>query len=250
MSDGEIWTRNLTQAFKEELPQRSIDLVDKLARNPGYRFTIRELIESMDIEDEELFKYLLGTSISAAHRAGLPHLDEHSWFILWESIPEFRFWLNQQRSDWWLGLPDRSYWAFLSNPSIYRIEDAVREIEQDWWTSKGRGVEVGDRVIIWKSLGGSDRRGIIALGEIIGAPEDRKSEPDSYWVDPEQGEIVEERCLIRYKSAPKLPLWVGMDHDDLLMDLSIARATGGTVFKITPSQWECILLAAGGWPED
>jgi len=74
--------------------------------------------------------------------------------------------------------------------------------------------------------------------------------PDSYWVFPERGEIVEERCLIRYKSAPKLPIWIGAGHDDLLMDLSVARATGGTVFKITPSQWERILLIAGGWFEE
>jgi hypothetical protein len=36
----------------------------------------------------------------------------------------------------------------------------------------------------------------------------------------------------------------------VVQSLSISRATGGTVFVVTSDQWEALLDAVGGWPED
>jgi len=60
-----------------------------------------------------------------------------------------------------------NYWALAANPNNYRIEDAVKELDQDTWVTKGSKISQGDRVIIWKTKAGSKNRGIISLGEVI-----------------------------------------------------------------------------------
>jgi hypothetical protein len=44
------------------------------------------------------------------------------------------------------------------------------------------------------------------------------------------------------------PAWLGGQHDETLSALSVARARGGSVFKIRPDQWAALLEALGGWP--
>ncbi|HEY7022121.1 MAG TPA: EVE domain-containing protein, partial [Ktedonobacterales bacterium] len=63
-----------------------------------------------------------------------------------------------------------SYWAFMSNPDRYRIEEAVRDLARDSWATKGSHVRAGDRAIIWKARGRSKTRGIIAQAEILTDP--------------------------------------------------------------------------------
>ncbi len=36
----------------------------------------------------------------------------------------------------------------------------------------------------------------------------------------------------------------------MLKGLTVARATGGTISKVTPEQWDAVVEAAGGWVED
>jgi len=48
------------------------------------------------------------------------------------------------------------YWAFAANPTTYRIEHAVRELEFDYWTTGASRVRKGDRAIIWKTLADAD----------------------------------------------------------------------------------------------
>jgi hypothetical protein len=51
-----------------------------------------------------------------------------------------------------------------------------------------------------------------------------------------------ERVGIRYIPLTEA-LWVGGPHDRLVTSLSVSRAHGGTVFRVTPEQWNAILSA-------
>jgi len=95
MSKRTIWTRASTEIFHTELTERATEIVDKLANNPGVKFTIPVLIDTLEFESEDVLRGILGELTKAAKRADIAQEDEHSWFILWEDVPEFRFWLNQ-----------------------------------------------------------------------------------------------------------------------------------------------------------
>ncbi len=141
-----------------------------------------------------------------------------------------------------------NYWAFAANPINYRIEDAVRRLEFDFWTTKGSHVQKGDRAIIWKTLGKSKHRGIICLAEVMGDPTEHDDSANPFWVDGENVQYPGPLAKVRYVHAPNLPLWIQGDQPAFLHVLSVAKAQGGTVFKVTPEQWADVLEAAGGWP--
>src|SRR3954454_22407042 len=65
----------------------------------------------------------------------------------------------------------RRYWALCANPAPHRFEQPVRELETDLWTTGGRPIRAGDWVAIWKSKGPDDRRGVVALGEVVSDPQ-------------------------------------------------------------------------------
>ncbi|WP_437338488.1 EVE domain-containing protein [Sorangium sp. So ce394] len=139
-------------------------------------------------------------------------------------------------------------WALFASPDTYRVEDAVREREVDTWTTAGRPMKVGDRVLVWRGKGRSGRRGIVALGEVVDGPRGMPDHENPYWVTPPGPGDVEERVRIRYVTPPGLPLWVD-EHENLLSSLSVARARGGTIFNVTSEQWEAVVAAAGGWAQ-
>jgi hypothetical protein len=141
------------------------------------------------------------------------------------------------------------YWAAAANPEIYNIESAINSLEVDLWTTRNSDISKSDRLIIWKTLGKSERRGIISLGEVIDYPIMRTDSNNPFWVDQKNGNINELRCHIKYIKSPKLPLWIDDSKNKFLGNLSVARAQGGTIFKITEDQWNEILSAIGGWPE-
>lgn len=143
-----------------------------------------------------------------------------------------------------------NYWALASNPKYYRIEDAIKELDQDTWVTKGSKISKGDRVIIWKTQGDSNNRGIICLGEVISDVEIDNDKKNPYWINSDMANEESERVLVHYVHAPNLPLWMGERVDKLLQNLNVAKAAGGAVFKISPRQWDLILDAVGGWPVD
>lgn len=106
---------------------------------------------------------------------------------------------------------------------------------------------MGDKVIIWKALGGSQRRGVVALGEIISDPEIIQAADNHFLVDSSLGHSPEPRVRIRYVCPPRLPLRIGDAMEPVLERLSVSRARG-TVFRVTEEQWEEVIEAAGGWP--
>ena len=106
-----------------------------------------------------------------------------------------------EREKWqFLSLPlDRKFWALLANPTRYRIEDAVRELQVDHWLIGKADVRRGDRVAIWKAKGSDRNRGIVALGEVLTDPELCLSAPaeERYWLDPDGGKEGR-RVIVRY----------------------------------------------------
>lgn len=62
------------------------------------------------------------------------------------------------------------YWTLAAHPARYRIVDAIRNLDEDWWTTGGADLHAGDRVAIWKYKGPDDRRGIIAFAKCSPIP--------------------------------------------------------------------------------
>lgn len=141
----------------------------------------------------------------------------------------------------------RRYWAFAASPQHYRIEDAVNDLDEDTWSVGKSDVGRGDSVLLWKYAGGTGTRGVVALGEVLTDPEDITDSKNPYWTSPPPDDDVLRRVRVRYVVPPGLPLWLD-DHPELLGNLSVARATGGSTFKVSPEQWEAVAQAAGGWP--
>lgn len=65
----------------------------------------------------------------------------------------------------------RRYWTLADHPAQYRIRDAIRDLDEDWWTTGGAGLRAGDPVAIWKYKGSDDHSGIVAFGEVVTNPE-------------------------------------------------------------------------------
>jgi hypothetical protein len=135
-------------------------------------------------------------------------------------------------------------WALCVDPSVYRIEDALREQTESLWTTKRSLVRKGDRVLIWRTKGRDGRRGIVALGEVISDIEIRDDAGSPYWTKAGANTAPEPRVRVRYAFAPRMPLWLD-EHRSLLGGLSVAKATGGSVFKVTDEQWQVIASVAG-----
>jgi len=142
------------------------------------------------------------------------------------------------------------YWVAAANPKIYNIEQAINESEIDLWTTKNSDVSIGDRLLIWKTLGNSDKRGIICLGEVLDDPIIRTDSENHFWVNKKDRQSLELRANVRYIKSPNLPIWVGESNDNILLNLSVAKSQGGTIFKVSSDQWDEILNTIGGWPND
>ena len=141
-----------------------------------------------------------------------------------------------------------SVWALCANPSRYRIEQAVKDLVTDWWTTAGRKIQRGDRLVIWKTAGKDGHRGIVAFGEVVGDPELRTDSDNPFWMDPSEGRARAERVPVRYTLTPKLPAYLGGSLDTLLGSLSVAKAKGGTVFRVSPEDWGRLISALGPIP--
>lgn len=144
----------------------------------------------------------------------------------------------------------RSYWALLARPDKYDIEGAIESAQLDLWRTRSHALATGDRILIWRSRGADGQRGIVGFGHVVEPPTPRRDNDNPYWLDPGGGDALEPRTLVRYITAPGLPLWLGGPARDLLNGLSVARARGGTVFKVNKSEWDAIVARAGGWPGD
>ena len=88
------------------------------------------------------------------------------------------------------------------------------------------------------------------MGEVISNPVNIDDFNNPFWMDSKSGKKMEFTSRCRYVEKPSLPIWVGGLFDDFLLDLSVARAQGGTVFKVTDDQVSRLLEIIDGWPLD
>lgn len=137
----------------------------------------------------------------------------------------------------------------MANPKRYDIERAVAELDEDDWTVHDSDVRAGDRVAIWKARGQTPHRGIVALGEVLTDPASRipLSTNRKYSLDPKLTARPQRRVTLKYVVPRNAPLWLENDKSGVLNTLSVARATGGTVFKMNSEQWRKLIGQLGGW---
>jgi 5-methylcytosine-specific restriction protein A len=139
------------------------------------------------------------------------------------------------------------YWAFFADPDTYRIEDAIAAKDEDTWTVKLSEVRAGDLVVIWKGKGRSSFNGVVALGEVLSDPDMIDDSDNPFWVPgagPTQPEL---RVNVRYYRPSKAPMWLQGSHASVLDELTVSRAHGGTVFRVTEDQWGRLVDALDGW---
>lgn len=147
-------------------------------------------------------------------------------------------------------MPDRErrYWALGANPKQFQVDQAIRDNACHTWLSGRSDVRQGDRAVIWKFKGNGRDRGIIAFAEVLTDPE-VDLEPSAYWITSSVPDKSKPRVRVRFVLSPALPLWMGGPAHDILTSLTVRRAVSGTVFKITPEQWDSLMEYIGGWPE-
>lgn len=146
----------------------------------------------------------------------------------------------------------RQFWGLLANSRVYRVEDAIRELDVDAWTVPTGDIAKGDRIAIWRTRGTDGQRGVIALAEALSPPEVRPDPPQSakYWTVPgSHGQADLRRILLRYVVPPRLPLWLSPETAPILSPLSVSRGQGTKAYRIAPEDWWRLVDAVGGWPQ-
>jgi hypothetical protein len=141
-------------------------------------------------------------------------------------------------------------WALCANPARYRIREAVAHLELDFWLTGKSKIRFGDKVVIWQTRDQDGHRGIVALGEVVGEASTRSDEDNPYWQDRHDGSDKRPRVPVRYQPIPR-PLWLdNTDDGSFIASLAVAKAKGGTVFRITPEEWKRIQAIAGVRSDD
>jgi len=144
-------------------------------------------------------------------------------------------------------LSDSAAWALCANPARYRIREAVQHLAIDYWLVGRARIRTGDMVAVWQTRDQRGQRGVIALGQVVGEPENRSDRDNPYWVNEADAASEGTRIPVRYQPL-QVPLWV----DDtaagrFLASLTVARAKGGTVFHVSDGEWMRMVKFAGGF---
>ncbi len=131
----------------------------------------------------------------------------------------------------------RNAWILQSNPALFRIDDALRTLDEDDWEIRqhtGR-VHAGDRVYIWRA---GERAGIVATGFVIEEPEVRPAAIGTeFWLERAHGERLEHRARVRYDRRLDPPLLRSdLRYHPALATLAILRRPLGTVFPVTADE--------------
>jgi hypothetical protein len=143
----------------------------------------------------------------------------------------------------------RRHWAIVTNPRLYRAEDAIREHDDNVWTASRGDIREGDGVAIWRSRGQDGKRGVLALGVVLSGPDEIEAPEElaAYWIEP-PAEKVTRRVWVRTTRPLRGPLWMDDSAGAILAGLSVSRATGGGVYQITEEQWSALETALGAAP--
>lgn len=131
-------------------------------------------------------------------------------------------------------------WIFQANPRIFDIDAALRSLSQMTWVVRQhrRDIHESDRVYLWRS---GDHPGIVAVGTVMGEPEERLSDPESERFNRggDQLAAAEPRVLLSIDRVLDAPITRDtILNDEDLRDLQIIRQRQGTNFAVTPEQDE------------
>lgn len=96
------WSRSTAQALKRQLTDETCKIIDFLAQNPDRKFRTDELVDALSLQSPAELRSRLGKTTIAAKRIGVPQDELHSWFVLWNDKPEWLYWLDGIRANWWL----------------------------------------------------------------------------------------------------------------------------------------------------
>lgn len=134
-------------------------------------------------------------------------------------------------------------WLFQANPKTFDIDGFLDTRPSTFlWsvTRNGQRMGIGDRVFIWRSVGGDDeaRSGIVAETMICEEPSNQPDDPDSqpFWGtgDPTQAKLRVRLRTVRVVGAQKEVIqrkWTL--EDPVLRDMTILKAPNSTNFLVT-----------------
>jgi hypothetical protein len=136
------------------------------------------------------------------------------------------------------------YWAVCCQPETYDGRRALENLDEMCWSLDRGDPQPGDKIVVWQAKGQRGRRGVIGLGEVTEKPAVREETPQeqTFYLNG-TSQKLDNRTKFRVLRHPGLPLWES-DHPELLSNLSVAKARGGTVFNVTASQWAQLLELA------
>ncbi|HMV33840.1 MAG TPA: DUF3883 domain-containing protein [Gemmatimonadales bacterium] len=137
--------------------------------------------------------------------------------------------------------------GLLANAHQYDVERAARELPEDTWTLPAGDVAPGDRGLIWRTRGTDGKRGIVALFDVVAAPEEDVEPTTSipYWLGAPPGRA--RRFRLRYVLTSKLPVWLDPEEPGVLGELTVSRAQGTKAYHVTEDQWARVMDLVGGW---
>jgi formylglycine-generating enzyme required for sulfatase activity len=135
----------------------------------------------------------------------------------------------------------KNYWLFQGNPKSYRMLDAIRDLEEIFWSINRykKDIAVGDGVLIWVS---GKESGIYAFGEVIEPVKKLEELPEiDYWIDTSLLDTKRNQDQVRIRLTSKLlekPLLrKELKQDFILNNLAVIRLNRGSIFKVTPEEW-------------
>lgn len=139
------------------------------------------------------------------------------------------------------------HFGILANMRTYDVEAASRALRVDTWSLPAGEVSIGDRLAFWRTRGPDGKRGIVALGEVTALPHvmEVPRESHRFWRPQIPGQ-PHRRVAYRYLNAPGLPLWLDEDRSGVLAQLTVSRAQGNKLYRISEEQWEALCGMAMG----
>lgn len=110
-------------------------------------------------------------------------------------------------------------------------------------------VRQGDRAIIWKAKGNGERRGIVALAEVLSDPAVMEGPELSreFWV--QERPPATRRVRIRYVRPPGVPVWLEDGAPAELDVLTVSRGQGSGPYIVQAEQWAALLALLGAWTD-
>jgi hypothetical protein len=60
------------------------------------------------------------------------------------------------------------HWILQANPDIYKVDDAVAKLSEEWWRTGAQKIQIKDRFCLIRS---GENRAIIAFGIVVRGPE-------------------------------------------------------------------------------